>query len=88
MVIDNKIHDVFDFLSGHDIRWHDFAEVGVVEHWAHYYYAEDRLYILRDVMTDCMYFVEAGSPAEALRKYKDIVNEAMHAGEWVQEDVE
>ena len=88
MNIDNKIHTVFDFLSGNDIRWHEFREVGVEEQWALWYYAEDCLYILKDVMTDCMYFVEARCPADALKRYKKVVQEAIHAGEWVPEEAE
>lgn len=86
MIIDNKIQDVFKFLFGRDILWHDFKEVGCDETWYMWYYAEDRLYLLRDVMTDAIWFVEAGRPADALAALKLRISEAEHAGEWVVEE--
>lgn len=53
-----------------------------------YWYAEDRLYVLNDCMVDAYYFIEAGSPAEAVEKVIRRVEEAEHAGEWVPEEPE
>ena len=72
MVIDTKIHDIFSFFSGNDIRWHDFQEVGVDEFYYDYYYAEDCLYVIRDRIYEKYYFVEARSPKQALDSMKDI----------------
>lgn len=53
-----------------------------------FYYAEDRLYLLRDCMVDAYYFVEADSPYKAVEKVLKRVDEAMHAGEQVYEEFE
>lgn len=86
-MIDNKIHEVFETLKN-GVRWHDFSEVGIEEHYMMYYYAEDRLYVIRDCMLDNYYFVEAGSPGKALEKYRQVMEDAAHAGEWVPEEYE
>lgn len=70
-MIDINIHEVYRYLSGREIRWHDFREVGVEEDYYDWYYAEDRLYIIRDRVMTTYYFVEAGSPVEAMKKYRD-----------------
>ena len=70
MMIDKQIQKVHDFLTGKEIRWHDFSEVGIEEHYHDYYYAEDRLYLIRDHMVGSIYFIEAGSPGEALQVIK------------------
>lgn len=49
------------------------------------WYAEERLYLLHDCMVDAYYFVEAGSPYEAVEKVLRRVEEAKHAGEMVYE---
>lgn len=72
MRIDKDIHNVFNFLSGNDIRWHDFHEVGVDEYYYDYYYAEDCLYVIRDRIYEKYYFVEARSPKQALDSMKEI----------------
>jgi hypothetical protein len=53
-----------------------------------YWYAEERLYILQDCMVNAYYFIEAGSPKEAIEKVLKKVEEAEHAGEWVEEKYE
>ena len=72
MVIDRKIHEVHEFLSGRDIRWHNFDEVGRDEPYYDYYYAEDRLYLIRDVISQQIYFVEASSPGAAMDSLKEL----------------
>ena len=72
MNIDRKIHEVVDFIQGRDIRWHDFNEVGSDEAYYDYYYAEDRLYLIRDRISEQIYFVESSCPVEALNSLKDI----------------
>ena len=86
--IDKQIHAVHEYLTGKDIRWHEFREVGVDEIWYLWYYAENMLYILRDVMTDQLWFVEARSPVKALEKFNARMTEAMEAGMYVEEDPE
>ena len=86
-MIDKKIHEVFKALKN-GVRWHDFSDVGIDEHYLMYYYAQDRLYVILDCMIGNYYFVEAGSPGKALEKYRQVMEEAAHAGEWVAEDAE
>lgn len=84
MMIDRKIQEVHKFLTGRDIRWHNFDEVGRSESYYDYYYAEDRLYLIRDVISEQIYFVEASSPGEAL----DSLKEKFKAGLPVDEEEE
>lgn len=89
MTFDERVHDVFEnFTKPTGVRWHDFHEVGIDEPYYLYYYAEDELYVIRDVMVDTFAFVEARSPAKALAKYKERLEEAMKAGSYYQEDEE
>ena len=81
MMIDKRIQKVSDFLTGKEIRWHDFSEVGIDERYHDYYYAEDRLYLIRDNMVGSIYFVEAGSPGEALQVIKDRWDSVNNLGE-------
>ena len=61
---DTRIHDAYsDFKN---IVWLDFKRVGINEEYYDYYYAEDELYIIRDRITEMLYFTEARSPKEAL----------------------
>lgn len=53
-----------------------------------YWYAEERLYIVRDCMVDAVYFQIADSPKDAIEKILKRIDEANHAGEWVQEESE
>ena len=60
MEIDRAVHYLFENLN--NIRWRDISEGGLFE----YYYAENRLYILREKRIGQIYFVEANSPKDAL----------------------
>ena len=71
MNIDKAIHEVNDYLHGREIRWHDFNSVGVIEDYYDYYYAEDRLYIIRDRIRSTYWFCHASSPAHALETMRD-----------------
>ena len=62
--------------------------MGKDEQWYSYYYAENRLYIIRDGMTDQLFFVKADSPKDAFRKFKTAMEEAQNAGSYVDEDEE
>lgn len=66
MNIDMKIHDVYEYFSNRNIRWHDFQEVNVEEDYYDWYYAENRLYVIRDRIMLKYFFVKASSPANAL----------------------
>lgn len=85
MRIDQEIHNVFQYFKSKDIRWHDFHEVGIEEDYYDYYYAESRLYVIRDRCMSKYYFVKAGSPAEALSKFnghvEDIASEMSNVDE-------
>lgn len=69
-----------------EVKWNDFPSVGVDNHYYLWYYAENRQYVIRDVMTDTFFFVKARSPKEAYEIYRDRWDEAMKAGAWVDED--
>lgn len=84
-MIDRKIQEVSEFLES-GVLWRSFADVGLDEPYFSYYYAEDRLYLIKDNMTDCIWFVEEGSPAKALQVVKDRWDEAMKAGQPVEEN--
>ena len=66
---DKAIHRFYEDLD--QIRFNDYQSIGVDEQYYLWYYAEKMLYILKDVMLDCLFFVEARSPKSAL----DIVKE-------------
>lgn len=84
-MIDRKIQEVFKFIESGAL-WRSFADVGLDEPYFSYYYAEDRLYLIKDNMTDCIWFVEECSPAKALQVVKDRWNEAIKAGQPVEEN--
>ncbi len=84
-MIDRKIQEVSEFLESGAL-WRSFADVGLDEPYFSYYYAEDRLYLIKDNMVDCIWFVEEGSPAKALQVVKDRWDEAMKAGQPVEEN--
>lgn len=69
MSLDKTIHD-FDRRRT-TIPWKDFHSVGVDEGYYDFYYAEERLYIIRDRITNQLFFVEAKSPAIALTALKE-----------------
>ena len=75
-------------INGKYVIWHSFPEMGMGELYCNYYYAENRLYIIRDGMTGQLYFVKAGSPKDAFRKFKTAMEEAQNAGSYVDEDEE
>ncbi len=79
MRIDQEIHNVYQYFNSKDIRWHDFHGVGIEEDYYDYYYAESRLYVIRDRCMSKYYFVKASSPAEALQKFKDLVEDIASA---------
>ena len=89
MRIDQEIHNVYQYFNSKDILWHDFHGVGIEEDYYDYYYAESRLYVIRDRCMSKYYFVKASSPAEALQKFNDLVEDIASAmsctDEWEDE---
>ena len=85
--IDASIHKLYRAMKANDIKWNDFPSIGLCESYYLWYYAEDRLYIIKDCMTDMIYLVEARSPIEAFKRLVARLNEAIHAGEMVDEEV-
>lgn len=86
--IDASIHKLYRAMIANDIKWNDFPSIGLCESYYLWYYAEDRLYMIKDCMTDMIYLVEARSPIEAFKHLAARLNEAMHAGEMVDEEVQ
>lgn len=84
--LDKAIHELFRAVKEKDIKWNDFPSIGLSESYYQWYYAENRLYIIMDVMTNGLYFVEARSPIEAFEILKSRLYEAMRAGEWAEEE--
>lgn len=84
---DKSIHELYRAIEKNDIKWNDFPNIGLCESYYLWYYAEDRLYMIKDCMTDELYLVEARNPVEAFRHLMARLNEAMHAGEMVDEEV-
>lgn len=88
IALDDAIHKAwkaFDSFKNGVILWRDFREVGIEEYYYDWYYAENRLYVIRDRMIETFRFVEADNPREALEQYKSRLDEVMRAGEWVEE---
>ena len=85
---DKSIHDLYHAFKTNDIKWNNFPNIGLCESYYLWYYAEDRLYIIRDCMTDGFYMVEARSPIKAFKALYDRIEEARHAGEPCEEEYE
>lgn len=83
---DKAMHEVYRAIQTNDIKWNDFPNIGLSEAYYLWYYAENRLYIIRDCMTDMLYFVEARSPVEAFGLLAARLDEAMRAGELCREE--
>ena len=69
MSFDMRIHDFFN--DYRNIFWLEFEKVGVKAPFYEYYYAEDELYLIRDNITECVWFIEAKSPKEAFEKLQE-----------------
>ena len=85
---DSAIHELFRAVKEKDIKWNDFPSIGLSESYYRWYYAENRLYIIMDVMTNGIYFIEARSPIEAFGFgiLASRLDEAMRAGQMVDEE--
>ena len=76
---------IFHLRTAGEVTWNDFLP-GAGDQYTLWYYAERGQYILRDIMTDAHYFIEARSPIEAYKKYKKRMDEAMEAGSYQEEE--
>ena len=85
--IDKSIHELHRAIKKNDIKWNDFPSIGLSESYYLWYYAENRLYAILDCMTDGIYLVEARNPVEAFKYLMSRLEEAMRAGEIVDEEV-
>ena len=57
-----------------NIPWTDFRNVGMDEPYYDYNYCGSGLYIIRDRITEGMWFIEAGSPKEAFEVFRESHN--------------
>ena len=85
---DSAIHELHRAIKTNNIKWNDFPSIGLGESYYLWYYAEKGLYIIRDCMTDMLYFVEARSPVKAFGLLAARLDEAMRAGEPCEEEYE
>ena len=83
---DSAIHELFRAVKEKDIKWNDFPSIGLSESYYCWYYAENRLYAILDVMTDEISLIEARSPIEAFRILASRLDEAIRAGQMVDEE--
>ena len=80
-MIDEYLHKIFK--NRKSIRWRDFHEAGIEESYYDWYYAERRLYVIRDRLTEQLWFVEAGGPAEAYEEFNAMFKE-VNGGDYEQ----
>lgn len=70
MNYDEMLHCiVHGFAKG--IRWHDFSEFGLNAPDFEFYYAESRLYVIRNNRFGYYSFIRANNPLEALKVVLD-----------------
>lgn len=84
MNVDVSINRFFNSIV--HLRWIDFPDLGLNEAFYSYYYAEARLYIIRDGLTDQLFFVKADSPRDAFLKFHKRLEDVLNAGQWVNEE--
>lgn len=86
MDADKLFHLLYEkcFAGKHTICWRAFSEMGLSECYYSYYYAEARLYIIRDGLTDQLFFVKADSPKDAFMKFHKRMEDALNAGRYVE----
>ena len=83
---DEAIHELFRADEEKNVKWNFFPNIGLCEAYYLWYYAENRLYIIKDCMTNGLYLIEARSPTEAFKKLVARLDEAMKAGEMADEE--
>lgn len=83
---DEAIHELFRADEEKDVKWNSFPNIGLCEAYYLWYYAENRLYIIKDCMTNGFYLIEARNPTEAFKKLVARLDEAMKAGEMADEE--
>lgn len=83
---DEAIHELFRADEEKDIKWNFFPNIGLCEAYYLWYYAENRLYIIKDCMVNGIYLIEARNPTEAFKKLVARLDEAKKAGEMADEE--
>lgn len=82
-VLNDFLHLIYkEIFKGDHIIWNNFPDIGLSEFYYSYYYAGKHLYVIRDAMTDALYFICANSHKEAFLKLNLRLNAAIEAGGW------
>ena len=85
--LDKSIHNLYEAHIANNIQWRNFQDIQIDEPYFAYYYAEDNLYVIRDIMTEQYWLVRATSPGEALRKFKIRLYQIIQAGQEKSYDI-
>lgn len=75
MRLDCAIHDLYDAMSAGAISWKDCKDYGGFDDTYEWYYAEDRLYVIRHKKLHTCFITRAKSPEHAYMNLK-------HTLEW------
>ena len=83
MSIDNAIKYVFNALENRELKWHNpIPDEGRF----FVYYAEGRLYVVRDSFTNGLYFIKANDPADAcVRARKEFIEQMNKEVDWAED---
>ena len=82
MNLDRAFHEIHKATT----IWHDFREVGLDEPYYDWYYAEERLYAIRDRLMQTTWLIDARSPKQAIEAYHELAQDIACAGKFEVDD--
>lgn len=74
MTTDKAIKWLHNALKREMPLWRGFRESEEISQFYEWYYAEERIYLIRDKMTKQIFFTEAGNPWEAFMIFREVVS--------------